>query len=201
MTDHYYTENPHSKIERKQISYTFHHKTYHFTTSTGVFSKERIDFGSRVLIEAFRLPSIDGDILDLGCGYGPVGILLGSRWPNRQFVMVDINERALSLARENAAANGVNNVEVVKSDGLEALEQRTFAAILTNPPIRQGKKMIYAFFEQARKALADGGELWIVMQKKQGAPSAVDYLRTLFEDVQIVQREKGYYVIVAKSLT
>lgn len=198
MTDHYYTENPHSKIERKQISYTFHHQTYQFTTSTGVFSKDRIDFGSRVLIDSFRLPVVEGDILDLGCGYGPVGIILGSKWPNRQFVMVDINERALALAKENAKKNQVNNVTVMKSDGLASLGERKFAAIITNPPIRQGKKVVYAFFEQAKRSLPDGGELWVVMQKKQGAPSAIEYLGTLFATVEVVNREKGYYIILAK---
>lgn len=198
MTDHYYTENPHSKIERKTITYTFQQKPFVFTTGTGVFSKDKIDYGSRVLIESFQAPEIDGPILDLGCGYGPVGIMIASQYTKRQVMMVDINERALDFAKENIKQNGVEHIQVMKSDGLDAITDGKFAAIITNPPIRQGKETIYRLFDQAKVALLPGGELWIVIQKKQGAPSALNYLRTLFQEAEIVTRNKGYYVIVAK---
>jgi|SRR5699024_3445235 len=198
MTDHYYTENPHSKIEKHTITYTFQQKTYSFTTSSGVFSKERIDYGSRVLIHAFKEPAVKGPILDLGCGYGPVGILLASQFSNRTITMVDINERALRLAKQNCTANNVDNVKIVKSDGLTEVSEEKFAAIITNPPIRQGKQAIYSMFEQASESLLPGGELWIVIQKKQGAPSALQYVRTLFSQAEIVKKDKGYYVILAK---
>lgn len=197
MTDHYYTENPHSKVEKNTITYTFQKKTFTFTTSSGVFSKERIDYGSRVLIDAFEEPEINGSVLDLGCGYGPIGILLASQFINRTITMVDVNERALRLAEQNCVANNVGNIAIVKSDGLKEVANQKFAAIITNPPIRQGKKVIYHMFEQASKSLLPGGELWVVIQKKQGAPSALAYLQTLFSKAEIVKKDKGYYVIVA----
>src|SRR5699024_12410305 len=118
--------------------------------------------------------------------------------PKSNIHMVDINERALQLARENAKQNSIDNVHIKKSDGLQALEGEKFAAIITNPPIRQGKQLIYQLFAQAQKSLLPNGELWIVMQKKQGAPSALKYLRTLFSKAEIITRNKGYYIIVAK---
>src|SRR5690606_30967544 len=104
-------------------------KNYTFTSDTNVFSKGKIDFGSRVLIETFEEPAIDGDFLDLGCGYGPIGISLAGTYPNRHVVLADVNERALSLAEKNANANHVSNVEVIRSDRFSNLEGRKFAAV------------------------------------------------------------------------
>lgn len=198
MADHYYTENPHSQLNKHQWNYDYEGKTYCFVSSSGVFSKERIDFGSRVLIDSFEEPDVEGPILDLGCGYGPIGILLGDKYPERRFTLVDINERALELAEENAKNNKVNNVRILKSDGLENVSQKAFAAVLTNPPIRRGKDVIYNLFKESRLSLQEGGELWVVIQKKQGALSAVKYLETLFSEVKVVKKKKGYFIILAK---
>src|SRR5699024_5046150 len=108
--DHYYSKNPQSKIikETKQVSML--NNLFTFTMSSGVFSKKGIDFGTKLLIESFNMPEIAGGILDLGCGYGPIGVALGYRYPNRNIVMVDINERAVMLAKENAKQNNIENV-------------------------------------------------------------------------------------------
>src|SRR5699024_178560 len=198
MADHYYTENPHSKMNKNKWTYDFEGKTFRFISSTGVFSKERIDFGSRTLIDAFELPQVSGGVLDLGCGYGPIGLLLASKFSERHFTMVDVNERAIELAKENARNNEVDNVTILKSDGLQNVNHEKYAAILTNPPIRRGKKVIYELFKQSKSALEEDGELWVVIQKKQGAPSAIKFLETLFNRVEVVQKKKGYYIIVAK---
>lgn len=197
MSEHYFSENPHSKSSPKTWNCLLREKTYHFTSDAGVFSKNTVDFGTRLLIEQFDYPQVSGDLLDLGCGYGPIGMTLADGAPERQVLMADINERAVELAKKNAEKNGVHNVEVVQSDGFADLGGRQFAAVLINPPIRAGKKLIYRMFEDAEKALLSGGALWIVIQKKQGAPSAEEKLEALFGNVETVAKSKGYYILRA----
>lgn len=197
MSDHYYSQQPKSSRSPETWKFTLRQKEYTFTSDGGVFSKHTVDFGSRLLIETFAMPQVAGDVLDLGCGYGPIGIAVAGAYPDRHIVMADINERAIMLAKENVLQNNVTNIEIIQSDGLLKLENRLFAAILTNPPIRAGKKVVHMFFEESKRHLVKGGELWIVIQKKQGAPSAMKKLETLFSSVEIVIRKKGYYILRA----
>lgn len=197
MPDHYYTKNPQSKEKRTTIQVTLNGQPFTFHTSTGVFSKKSVDFGTKTLIENFIEPKIEGDILDLGCGYGPIGIALGHKYATRHVTMVDVNERAVQLATENCAENNVTNVTVLQSDRFKQLEKQQFAAIVTNPPIRAGKKIVYALFEESLAHLLPGGELWIVIQKKQGAPSAISFLSSIFAEVETVTKKKGYFIIRA----
>src|SRR5699024_4581962 len=143
MSDHYYTKLPESEVitETKEVLLKEQHIT--FTTSSGVFSKKGIDFGTKELIDTFEPPTIYGDFLYLGCGYGAVGITLAKSYPERNITMVDINERALMLTRNNALDNGIKHAEIFNSQGFDALKNRSFAAIVTNPPIRAGKKVVY----------------------------------------------------------
>ncbi|MFZ0475606.1 MAG: methyltransferase, partial [Halobacillus sp.] len=159
MSEHYYSKKTAAKSDEKTWSYTLRDRLLTFTTDHAVFSKGEVDFGSRLLIDSFTAPPVDGNFLDLGCGYGPIGLSLALEYPDRQVVMVDVNERALNLAEKNAAKNQVTNVEIKESDRLRQLEGRQFAAILTNPPIRAGKKVVHAMFEEAKKALCKSGEL------------------------------------------
>lgn len=197
MSDHYYSNKPQSI--KKTESNTIKIKDYHFifTTSTGVFSKKGLDYGSRLLIESFQPPNICGDFLDLGCGYGPIGLTLAKDHPSRLVTMVDINERAIELSVENARQNHISNVEIKVSDGFQYVPQKKYAAIITNPPIRAGKKVIYKWFKDSVGYLMDKGELWIVVQKKQGAPSMKSFLSELFPEVTVISRQKGYYVFRA----
>lgn len=197
MSEHYFSKNPQSKSEPKTWNYTLRGREYSFMSDVGVFSKNEVDFGSRLLIEQFEVPDISGDILDLGCGYGPIGIVLADQYPDRSVTMVDINERALELASENALKNRVEEVEVIQSDGFSCLGNRSFAAVVTNPPIRAGKKVVHKMFEESKQALLSRGELWVVIQKKQGAPSAKDKLESLFGNVEVVYRSKGYFILKA----
>lgn len=199
MSDHYYSNNPQSNQVSKVWKFVLRGNTFTFKSSTGVFSKNTVDFGSRLLIETFEQPNVSGKILDLGCGYGPVGISIAKDFPEREVVMVDINERAIALAKGNAETNAVSNVEVRQSDGFLQVEGHGFSAILTNPPIRAGKKVVHGFFKESANRLVSGGELWIVIQKKQGAPSAIRYLQKLYEGVVVVGRDKGYYIIRARK--
>jgi len=113
--------------------------------------------------------------------------------------MIDINERALELSKENAVLNKIDNVLIYKSDRLTNVKTEGFAVILTNPPIRAGKKVVHDILEQSFERLIIGGELWVVIQKKQGAPSAIDKLKSLFNEVTILEKKKGYYIIKSKK--
>lgn len=195
MSEHYYSENPKVKSDPKEWSVELRGKTFRFKTDAGVFSKGEVDFGSQLLAEAFVLPETEGLILDIGCGYGPIGLSIAASFPERSVHMVDVNERALALAAHNAKQNGISNAEIYPSDALSDVTAEGFAAILTNPPIRAGKETVFKFYEGAFSKLKVGGELWIVIQKKQGAPSTIDCLTGLFGNVETVVKKKGYYIL------
>ncbi|MBT2292414.1 class I SAM-dependent methyltransferase [Paenibacillus albidus] len=198
MSQHYYSQQPEVRHDRRTIQTVLRGKSFRFTSDAGVFSKGDIDYGSRVLIEAMDIPE-GSSILDVGCGYGPIGISAAYLAPAGHVTMVDINSRAVELARENAQHNGIWNVTVMESDVLGALSGQKFDVILTNPPIRAGKAVVHQIFEEAYSHLKDGGNLWIVIQKKQGAPSAVAKLESLFSVVEEVGKDKGYRVIRARK--
>ncbi|WP_082235780.1 class I SAM-dependent methyltransferase [Halobacillus massiliensis] len=200
MSEHYYSKRTEAESDERTWSFTLRENKLDFTTDHAVFSKSEVDFGSRVLIEAFTFNDVEGPILDLGCGYGPIGLSLARERRDRQIVMVDVNERALELAKKNARQNGIENVTIKESDRFSNLEGEAFASILTNPPIRAGKKVVHAMFEEAWEALQTNGELWVVIQKKQGAPSAKDKLEELFGEVEIVTKNKGYYILRAEKV-
>ena len=199
MADHYYTDNPSVESNRQTFEYILNGTKFTFVTDAGVFSKKEIDFGSRLLIETFESPGIEGGILDVGCGYGPIGISIAKRYNDKNITMIDVNERALQLASENAMRNDVQNVTILKSYIYENVQNNKYAAILSNPPIRAGKKVVHEILEKAYDRLVSNGELWIVIQKKQGAPSAIDKLNEVFEEVEVVLKKKGYYIIKAKK--
>lgn len=195
MSDHYYSERPESRSNRYSFTEDLCGKKFSFSSDAGVFSKGGIDFGSRLLIEELNVPETAGDVLDVGCGYGPIGLVIASFHKLRQVYMIDVNERALALAKENAAQNDVHNVTIMQSDQLQNVIDKQFAMVVTNPPIRAGKNVVHGIFEQSADVLVEGGELWVVIQKKQGAPSAEKKLRTLFPSVEIVTRKKGYFIL------
>ncbi|RHW36236.1 class I SAM-dependent methyltransferase [Lysinibacillus yapensis] len=200
MSEHYYSKQPQTESKPRQWKFTLLGHSFTFETDSGVFSKSEVDFGSRVLIDTFQLPDIEGAILDVGCGYGPIGLSIAKQNPERTIYMMDINERAVALSKKNAQINGVQNVQIVQSDGLDAIQDGLqIAAILTNPPIRAGKQTIFKFYDGAFEKLAVGGELWIVIQKKQGAPSTITHLEENFAEVEIVEKKKGYWIIRAKK--
>ena len=193
MPDHYYTENPTSAHDERRVELLALGNALTFITDAGVFSRDGLDRGTEVLLEA--LPELSGRVLDLGCGWGAVGVALGKRWPGLDIVMTDINSRAVELARRNLAENGVK-ATVVQGDGFAAVEG-TFDAIVTNPPIRAGKAVIYGLFAQARDYLKPGGALYIVIRKQQGAPSALKYLKEIYAAAEVIDRGSGFHVIRA----
>ena len=196
--EHYYTKNPSVESNPQTITYEIKQQSLTLTTDRGVFSKNEVDFGTKQLIEYFQMPDLEGDILDLGCGYGPIGLTLAKIYKDRHITMTDVNERAVELAKKNSEENHVNNVSIFVSHLFENITG-TFAVIVTNPPIRAGKKTVHHLFEQAVQHLVPKGELWIVIQKKQGAPSAIKKLKSLFANVEVVHKKSGYFVIKAKK--
>ncbi len=199
MSEHYYTSKPSVKHDRKRLETMLLGRSWAFTTDSGVFSKGDIDFGSRLLIESMLIPQ-DGRVLDMGCGYGPIGLAAASMAVRGSVVLADVNERAVELAAENAELNGITNVQILRSDLFAAITEHRFTHILSNPPIRAGKQVVHRLFEEAHRHLADGGELWIVIQKKQGAPSAYAKLGQLFDEVEVVTQSKGYKIMKSKKL-
>ena len=193
MSDHYYTENPASAHDERRIVLSILGQELTFTTDAGVFSRDGLDRGTELLLEA--LPELTGRVLDLGCACGPAGRALGKKYPALGIVMTDINSRAVELARRNLAANGVK-AEVVQGDGFQSVAG-DFDAIVTNPPIRAGKAVIYGLFAQARDRLRPGGALYLVIRKQQGAPSALKYLREIYAGAEVIERGSGFHVIRA----
>lgn len=194
MPDHYYTQTPSSAHDEREISVDVLGQALRFATDAGVFSKTELDFGSRLLLES--LPPLTGRALDLGCGWGALGIALAKANPEALVEMSDVNQRAVELAGRNIQLNGVRNARAVLSDGFAAVEGG-FDFVISNPPIRAGKRVIYAMFDEARNRLNPGGALFIVIRKQQGAPSALAHLREVYGNAEMIARDKGFWVIRA----
>ena len=197
--DHYFTDNRHLAENRKEISFRFWCFNYTFLTDNGVFSKGGVDFGTQVFLNTLlKRDELQDTILDVGCGYGPIGIIIKHTYPDKHVEMVDVNPRAIALAKENAKANHVD-VQIHESDVYARVTGNTYTDILTNPPIRAGKKVIYEIFEKAYDYLCEGGCLWVVIRKQQGANSAVNKIKEVFGNCDIIEKEKGYWILKAKK--
>lgn len=193
---HYYDKTPNVKHDRAKIEEVIRDVKLSFYTDAGVFSKQNVDFGSKLLIKTMEL-SKGASILDIGCGYGPMGLYAAKLCPTAKVTMIDINERAVELARENARLNKIDTVEIMQSDLYEAVKGRLFHIILSNPPIRAGKETVHRTFEEAVEHLHPGGALYVVIQKKQGAPSALTKLESIYSSVEEVDKDKGYRIFKA----
>ena len=195
---HYYTENDDLISEPEQFIFNYRGKALTFVSDNGVFSKKMIDYGSRVLLEAISIDSSKKTLLDVGCGYGTFGIALKSVYPFLEIDMVDVNDRALNLARENLKLNNMS-ANIYLSNTYDKVENK-YDLIVTNPPIRAGKEIVTKILVESKKYLNLNGEIWVVIQKKQGAPSAKKNLESVFKKVDIVKRDKGYYILRAVNL-
>lgn len=191
---HYFTDNVDlkHKVETKKVIIKTHEFT--FFTDNGVFSKKGLDFGTRSLLES--LPDyITGNVLDFGCGYGPIGIFLKKNYLC-EVDMIDINNRSIELAKLNAKENNVE-VNVFNSDIYSNITKK-YNYIITNPPIRVGKKILYKILFDAKSFLIDGGQLWLVINKDQGGKSLLKDLEKDYK-VKLVSKNKGFLVICAQK--
>ena len=194
MNDQYYTADPTSESNPVPCAFPYRGHGLNFMTDAGVFSKGELDVGSRLLLDA--LPTFTGDVLDIGCGWGAIGVAIAKANKNAKVTMVDVNRRALDLCRQNCQRNGVT-AEVIESDGMAEVMGRKFDAIVTNPPIRAGKQVIYKMFADAAQSLNLDGALYLVIRKQQGAESCVKYLKTLFHEVEKLDKSGGFWVLKA----
>ena len=195
MANHYYSEHQDVASTPSNYDFNFRNHSFKFMTDAGVFSKHYIDFGSFTMLEAFTPNDIKAPILDMGCGYGPSGIVVSSLY-DRDVLMVDINERAVELANKNILANSASKAKAQKSYLYDSIDKDVrFSSIITNPPIRAGKAIVHKIYEDAFSYLENGGELWVVIQKKQGAPSSQTKMIEIFGNCEVVTKSKGYYIL------
>lgn len=191
--DHYFINNPNLKSNFKEITLNKNDKIYRFITDNGVFSKNAIDFGTRTLLD--NLPELNGKVLDFGCGYGVIGIYIKLNY-NCFVDMIDVNDRVIPLAKKNALLNNAN-VNIFKSNIYSSINEK-YNFIISNPPIRVGKKVLYEILMDAKKHLLPNGELWIVINKDQGAKTVARDLEKEYK-VKIIDKNKGFYVICATN--
>ena len=191
---HYYTNNVDLESCETQISFVYREHQLTFISDIGVFSKERVDYGSRALLNCMEIQTTQKSLLDVGCGYGTLGISLKKEYPWLYVEMVDINERAVHLANKSCQYNDVQDIKAYLSFAYENVVG-TFDIIVSNPPIRAGKKVVFEILEKAYDYLNENGELIVVIQKKQGAPSAQKKMNEVFGNCEIIKRDKGYFIL------
>jgi 16S rRNA (guanine1207-N2)-methyltransferase len=196
MNDHYFTGKPSAKHEHHEFTAELRGKMYSFQTDAGVFSKDAVDTGTQILIDTLALKPGE-TVLDLGSGYGPIGIVAATLVGHTGHVyMVDVNERACELARRNLVKNGIQHAQVFVGDGIKALpENLSFDWVLSNPPIRTGKAVVYPLLVEAYQALKAGGCLMVVIRTKQGAKSLEAHLRDLAGHCDTIEKKAGFRVL------
>ena len=194
----YFSSNPSSAHAPGRIALeTRSRGTVFLSTDSGVFSKSALDEGSALLIRT--LPPLAGKVLDLGCGYGAIGLSVCMDHPEVTAVtMVDVNPRAVELSSVNAQSLRCAP-RVLLSDGFSELTDDRFDAILTNPPIRAGNAVFYPWFAQAFEHLNPGGLFMAVVRKKQGAPSILKAVRAAFGNCEVIEKSKGYWILAARK--
>nr|WP_165847437.1 class I SAM-dependent methyltransferase [Streptococcus sp. LQJ-218] len=187
----YYAENPDAAHDIHELRVDLLGEKMTFLTDAGVFSKKMVDFGSQLLLKCLEVNQGE-TVLDVGCGYGPLGLSLAKAY-GVQATMVDINNRALDLARQNAERNKVEAM-IFQSNIYEQVEGK-FDHVISNPPIRAGKQVVHEIIVKSKDFLETGGDLTIVIQKKQGAPSAKSKMEDVFGNCEVVKKDKGYYIL------
>ena len=194
---HYFQDDPTLASNIKTITFDVNGITMRLLTDNGVFSKSKVDEGSLAFLKVILPLDLGNNILDLGCGYGTIGLTLAIAKKDARVTLADVNARALNMCKRNAdALNLSQRVTILQSDIYEKIEG-PYDSIVVNPPIRAGKKVTYAMYEGAKQYLIDGGSLFIVIRKAQGAESASKYIESLFGNVTLLKRDKGYYIYQA----
>lgn len=198
LVNHYYAEEPKSKPKLAIIHTNLRSQLFRFITSSSVFSKKRIDPATRLLIQTMILPE-EGKILDLGCGYGPIGIAAAKLNPNLHVVMTDVNRRAIRLAKKNIKLNKITNATVKQGSLYQSVENMKFQAILTNPPISSGMKTVTAIITEASKHLNKNAALQLVVRSKIAGKRLPLLMQETFGNIEVLARKGGYRVLLSKN--
>ena len=194
---HYFQDDPNLASNIKTISFEVNGLTMNLLTDNGVFSKNRVDEGSLAFLRVILPLELGKNILDLGCGYGTIGLTLAIAKKEARVTLADVNTRALELCKKNADVYALSQrVTILQSDIYEKIEGK-YDSIVINPPIRAGKSVTYKMYEEAKQYLIDGGSLLIVIRKAQGAESAAKYIESIFGNVKLLDRHKGYHIYQA----
>ena len=195
---HYYDLDPSLDSKERLIEFVISGRKISLLTDNGVFSKSKLDEGSKILIETLLPLNLAGKILDLGSGYGPIGLSIGLFSKDASITLADVNPRAIALCKKNAdLLNLSNRVTCLQSDIYSSIEGK-FDAIILNPPIRAGKKVTYTMYKDAKEHLVSGGQFYFVIRKAQGASSASQYVKEVFGNITLLARSKGYHVYKAE---
>jgi len=196
--DHYFSAQPATDLRQKAIRVAIAGREVEVTTAGGVFSPDRLDAGTRVLLDTVPAPPPGGDLLDLGCGWGPIALSLALESPHATVWAVDVNERSLDLTRRNAERLGLVNVNAVRPEDVPTGIE--FATIWSNPPIRVGKAELHGMLSRWLPALAPGSDAWLVVQKNLGADSLQRWLEAELSGHAIVRADtaRGYRVLRAR---
>jgi len=192
MNEHYYTRKPTSKLVKRTINAVLRGNELTLTTGSGTFSPTKIDLGTKLLIESAQLKE-GQSILDLGCGYGAVGIALAKDCPSCNVVMTDVNERAVELAKENSKQNKVN-AKTVSGDAYEAVKDEMFDSIYLNPPQTAGKEVCIRMIKEAKAHLNKGGKLFLVARHKKGGATLAEFMKETFGNCETITIESGFRV-------
>ncbi|CAF30110.1 class I SAM-dependent methyltransferase [Methanococcus maripaludis] len=196
---HYFSENPDSKHDESTISGMLRGKRFSFKTDSGVFSPKKIDKGTIILVEELEL-SKDDDVLDVGCGYGVIGISIADEV--NSVTMTDLNNRSVGLTRKNIKLNGKSekNIEVFQGDLFEKVNNKKYSVIISNPPIKAGKELIHKIISKGHNLLNENGSIWVVIQTKHGAKSLTKYMEEIFGNVETVTISGGYRVLKSVNM-
>jgi 16S rRNA (guanine1207-N2)-methyltransferase len=197
-TEHYYAESPNSPARYGLVRTCLRGAAFEFTTASSVFSIKRVDLGTRVLIESMVLPE-KGCVLDVGCGYGAVGIAAAKFNPKLHVVLTDVNRRAILLAKKNAEKNRVRNVEVRHGSLYEPVKDYCFDAVLSNPPVSAGMATVEAIIRGAPAVMACGGTFQMVIRSKIGKKTLPEALTEAFGNCGVLAIESGYRVLTAQK--
>jgi len=192
--NHYFKNDDKLKSEKRVLDLYINDNKLSFVSDVGVFSNTQIDYGSYTFLKTILKEEKVDRLLDVGCGYGVLGITLKYLHHANIVDMVDINERAVSLTKTNIEKYKLENVNCFVSDGLNEVSGK-YDRIVINPPIRAGKVVIYKMFEDSKKHLNDNGALYIVIKKSLGANSAIKKLQEIYTNVEVLEKDKGYFII------
>ena len=194
---HYFKDDPNLASNIKTITYEVNGLTMNLFTDNGVFSKGKVDEGSLAFLKVILPLDLGNNILDLGCGYGTIGLTIAIAKKEARVTLADVNTRALTLCKKNADAYNLSQrVTILQSDIYTKIEGK-YDSIVINPPIRAGKSVTYKMYEEAKQYLIDGGSLLIVIRKAQGAESAARYIESIFGNIKLLDRHKGYHIYQA----